>query len=64
MDINDARSILTVLSFACFVGIAWWAYSSRNRARFDEAANLPFADDDDDRRALQGVASTTQGKAS
>lgn len=47
MDINDARSILTLLSFVCFAVIAWWAYSGRNKARFDDAANLPFAGDDD-----------------
>jgi len=63
MDINDARSILTVLSFASFIGIALWAYSDRNKVRFDEAANLPFADDD--LTASRGAGSaTTQGKAS
>ena len=64
MDINDARSILTVLSFVLFLGIAWWAFHGRNKARFEEAANLPFADDDDDRAALAARGSTTQGKAS
>lgn len=62
MDINDARSIVTVLSFACFVGIALWAYSSRNKARFDEAAKLPFADEE---LPASGAGSVkTQGKAS
>nr|MBL8456620.1 cbb3-type cytochrome c oxidase subunit 3 [Zoogloeaceae bacterium] len=46
MDINDLRSILTVLGFVCFVGICLWAYSSRAKAGFDEAAQLPFGDDD------------------
>jgi cytochrome c oxidase cbb3-type subunit 4 len=45
MDINDMRSIVTVLSFATFVGIVWWAYSRRSRQRFEEAARLPFADE-------------------
>jgi cytochrome c oxidase cbb3-type subunit 4 len=31
-----------------FLGIAAWAYSSRNRAVFDEAARIPFDDDDDE----------------
>lgn len=46
MDINDARIAVTVLLFAAFIGIVVWAYARRNRARFDEAAQLPFADDD------------------
>lgn len=29
-----------------FLGIAGWAYSSRNRAVFDEAARIPLDDDD------------------
>ena len=45
MDINDLRVATTVLSFAVFVGIVVWAWSRRNRAAFDEAAMLPFADD-------------------
>ncbi|AYH45030.1 cbb3-type cytochrome c oxidase subunit 3 [Azoarcus sp. DN11] len=46
MDINDLRSLLTVLCLACFVGICLWAYSRGARAGFDEAARLPFTDDD------------------
>jgi len=47
MDINDLRSIMTVISLVTFLGIVWWAYSRKNRGRFDEAANLPFAEDGD-----------------
>lgn len=46
MDINDARAALTVLGFVCFIGIALWAYSGRARKGFDEAALLPFSEDD------------------
>lgn len=45
MDINDMRSIVTVLAFVTFIGIVWWAYSRHSRQRFDEAAQLPFADE-------------------
>lgn len=45
VDINTLRSIVTVLAFVVFIGIVVWAWSSRNRARFDEAANLPFEQD-------------------
>ena len=46
MDLNDLRVLITVLSFIIFAGIVYWAYSSRQRARFIEAANLPFLDSD------------------
>ncbi|GAA5785018.1 hypothetical protein GCM10007860_02730 [Chitiniphilus shinanonensis] len=40
------RVIVTVLAFVCFVGICLWAYSGRARKGMDEAAQLPFLDDD------------------
>ena len=46
MDINDLRSIVTVVSLLTFVGIVVWAWSARNRTRFEEAARLPFENDD------------------
>ena len=46
MDLNDLRVLITVVSFIVFAGIVYWAYSSRQRARFIEAANLPFVDSD------------------
>lgn len=46
MDINDLRSLFTVLGLFCFLSICFWAYSKRARAGFDEAALLPFTDDD------------------
>ena len=45
MDINDMRSAVSVLSLLSFVGIVFWAWSRRNKASFDEAAQLPFQDD-------------------
>ena len=45
MDINDLRSIVTVVSMLTFLGIVAWAWSRRNRERFDEAARLPFQDE-------------------
>ena len=46
MDINFMRAGVTLLSFVAFVGIVLWAWSRRNRASFDEAAQLPFQQDD------------------
>jgi len=45
MDVNDLRSIITVVSFLLFVGIVCWAWSSSRKADFDEAARLPLDDD-------------------
>lgn len=45
MDINFLREAATVLAFGTFVGILVWAYSRANRARFDEAAQIPFTQD-------------------
>jgi cytochrome c oxidase cbb3-type subunit 4 len=47
MDINVLRSIVTVLAFAAFIAIVLWAYSDRSKAAFDEAARLPFDEEDD-----------------
>jgi cytochrome c oxidase cbb3-type subunit 4 len=51
MDINDLRSITTVVTMAFFAGIVWWAYSSRHKEALDEAAQLPLMDDDSEHLA-------------
>jgi cytochrome c oxidase cbb3-type subunit 4 len=45
MDINDMRALVTLLAFITFLGIVFWAYHHKSRRNFDEAAQLPFADD-------------------
>ena len=47
------RVVITVVSFVVFLLIVWWAYSGRQKQRFDEAANLPFADDDMQERTVE-----------
>jgi cytochrome c oxidase cbb3-type subunit 4 len=42
MDVNDLRSLVTLVSLATFAGICIWAWAKRNRDRFDEAAQIPF----------------------
>ncbi|MDD2917963.1 cbb3-type cytochrome c oxidase subunit 3 [Rhodoferax sp.] len=44
-DVNTFRSLVTLASFLAFVGIIAWAYSRKNSADFDKAANLPFEQD-------------------
>ena len=36
-------SAFTVISFAVFIGILLWAFSSRRKQAFDQAAREPFA---------------------
>lgn len=45
MDINFLRSAVTVVSLLTFLGIVAWAWSRRNKADFEEAAQLPFQDE-------------------
>ncbi|PXX98479.1 cbb3-type cytochrome oxidase subunit 3 [Halomonas sp. LBP4] len=47
MDTGTFRGIITGLLILAFIGITAWAYSRRRKPDFDEAANLPFADDDE-----------------
>jgi cytochrome c oxidase cbb3-type subunit IV len=45
MDINVLRSAVTLVGFVLFVGILVWAWRPKQKARFDEAAQLPFQSD-------------------
>ena len=65
MDINDLRSIVTVVSLLTFLAIVWWAYGVKsNKQRFEEAANLPFADVEADRLELGLSSREEQRKTS
>ena len=48
MDMGTFRGITTLLILIAFLGIVAWAFSKRRRKDFEEAANLPFADEQDD----------------
>lgn len=45
MDQGILQGIGTILTMIAFLGVCWWAYSSRKKKDFDEAAQLPFVDD-------------------
>lgn len=45
MDINTLRTVVTIASFAVFVGIIVWAWKRRKTSDFKDAANLPFTHD-------------------
>ncbi len=46
MDIGTLRGAGTILIFVAFIGMVFWAYNSKRKSSFDEAANLPFADEE------------------
>jgi cytochrome c oxidase cbb3-type subunit 4 len=54
VDINTWRGIFTGLALIAFIGVSIWAWSKKRKRAFDEAANLPFADDDIDRNSKGG----------
>lgn len=55
MDINDLRGISTAFLLVSFIGLVVWAYSRKQKKPFDEAANLPFADEDMNKRTMKEV---------
>jgi cytochrome c oxidase cbb3-type subunit 4 len=61
MDINDLRSLFTVLAFATFIGIVWWAYSDRRKTAYEEAASLVL---DDDSELIPQATRTNERKSS
>jgi len=53
MDINDLRGLSTLFLMFAFIGLCIWAYSSKRKPYFDDAANLPFADEELNQRTMQ-----------
>jgi len=51
MDVNDLRSLVTLILLVAFLGIVRWAWSRRNQSGFDEAAQLPFAEEEQKERS-------------
>jgi cytochrome c oxidase cbb3-type subunit 4 len=47
MDINIVREAVTVISFIIFIGILAWAYGKGSKPGFDQAAMIPFEEDDE-----------------
>ena len=60
MDINTLRGLSTLVLLIAFIALVFWAYSGRRKKSFDEAAQLPFADDAAHRQTLQSDRQTAQ----
>ena len=43
---NLIQSVWTLVVLVLFVGIVIWAWSGKRKHDFDEAANIPFNEDD------------------
>ncbi len=48
--LSDVRSVMTLVSLLTFIGIVYWAFVAHRKQDFDEAAMLPFADEEPDNR--------------
>lgn len=60
MEIGTLRGLGTILVFVAFIGVVLWAYSSKRKKSFDEAANLPFADEPDTKKREEEEASRSK----
>jgi len=45
MDIGTVRGLFTILCMLAFIGLVFWAWSSRRKADFDEMAQMPFREE-------------------
>ena len=59
MDYSLMQSIWTLVVLVLFVGIVIWAWSGKRKQEFDEAANIPF--DEDDRPAATTSKENSHG---
>ena len=53
-DINTLRTLVTLLAFAAFLGIVWWAYAPSRRDRFERDAQLVFDHQGEDPEETHG----------
>ncbi len=49
IDDGIIRGLIALVSLATFIGICWWAYRPRSRARFEQDALLVFDEDEQPR---------------
>lgn len=54
MDINTLRGLSTLLLLVAFLGLCFWVYSGKRKKHYEEAAQLPFAEDDHIRHSDKG----------
>ncbi|WP_370979094.1 cbb3-type cytochrome oxidase subunit 3 [Agaribacterium sp. ZY112] len=62
MDINTVRGLSTVFVLIAFIGVCWWAFSPKRKKKFDEAANLPFADEEQSQQSARKESEQNRGE--
>ena len=45
MNAGELSGVMTILAFAAFLGVVFWAFGKQRKADFDAAARLPLEDD-------------------
>ena len=55
MDFGTFSGLYTAFLLVLFVGIIYWAYHKKSKARFDEAANSIFEEDDKPNKDSSGA---------
>ncbi|WP_018276476.1 CcoQ/FixQ family Cbb3-type cytochrome c oxidase assembly chaperone [Teredinibacter turnerae] len=53
MDLTTLQGLSTIFVMIAFAGVCWWAFSPKRKKRFEEAANLPFADEPESKNKQQ-----------
>jgi len=48
MGIEDLRGVSTIFGMLAFAAVVYWAYGPSRKSYFDKAAELPFADEEDE----------------
>jgi cytochrome c oxidase cbb3-type subunit 4 len=62
MNVIDFHSYYTLLMLVVFVGIFIWAWSSKRKKFFNDAANLPFADEETSDRSVLKLQEEEENK--
>ena len=47
MDPGTLQGLATLLALLAFVAVVWWAWSGRQKKKFDEASRMPLEEDFD-----------------
>ncbi|WP_206057508.1 cbb3-type cytochrome oxidase subunit 3 [Nitrincola schmidtii] len=53
---------MPLIMLITFIGLFIWVLLPQNKKSFDEAANLPFADEDEDEAELNGKKRAHNGR--
>ncbi|OGT66923.1 MAG: cytochrome-c oxidase [Gammaproteobacteria bacterium RIFCSPLOWO2_02_FULL_47_50] len=48
MDFGFLQGLWTIIVMIFFLGVVVWAWSKKRKKEFDEAAMIPFREDNDD----------------